>query len=243
MPFCGKCGSRVNDTDKFCSKCGAFRKGILESKDNTNDYMSATRSCPNCGAVVTNTFQTNCSFCGFELLKDNIGSTVSDLAKRLDELEIQRNAGNLDESSNIYAINSEKISIAKANLISTFVIPNNLEDILEFMILSSSNIIPGYIAENSYSKDRDQIKKMSREQNAWYSKMEQAYNKAKISFGSEPLFGEVERIFIEKKLEIENEKAEKNKKDKNGVIIGLFMMLGSIGLMMIMFILGLILDK
>lgn len=236
MPFCGKCGSRVNDADKFCAKCGASRIVTEANNTNTINNKVTEKRCPSCGAIVANGFQTNCLFCGFELVKEKNGSTVSDLAKRLDELESQRNSGNVDESSNLYAINSEKINIAKANLISTFTIPNNLEDILEFMILSSSNIIPGYIAENIYANDRVQIQKMSREQNAWYSKMEQAYNKAKISFGSDPLFEEVERIFSEKKNAIETEKNEKKRKDRNGLIIGLAMMFGSIFLAIIFYI-------
>ena len=59
----------------------------------------------------------------------------------------------------------------KIDLIRNFYIPNTKEDIYEFFILATSNIsIGGYDVE------------------AWYAKLEQAYQKAKLSFGNAPEF-------------------------------------------------------
>ena len=210
MPFCGKCDSKVNDEDRFCARCGTSRKVSTEKNNEGVKSKSPISNCPNCGAIVDNFFQTNCSYCGYKFVKDNYGSTVADFAERLNEVDAQIKAANTNNSKSIYTLDFES-STSKANLISNFVIPNNLEDILEFMILSSSNIIPSYIAGTVYV-DQFMLQNMLNVQNAWISKMEQAYNKAKLSFGSEPLFNEVERLYNDKKQAIEKEKKKRKKR-------------------------------
>ena len=78
------------------------------------------------------------------------------------------------------------------------------EDILEFTILASSNIvISAYDIANpggtSYA-----TKQIS---NAWRAKCEQAYQKAKLSFGDSPQFVEVQNIYL--KTEDKIKKMEK----------------------------------
>jgi len=74
----------------------------------------------------------------------------------------------------------------KIDLISNFYIPNTKEDISEFFILAISNINVG-----GYAVD------------AWLTKLEQTYHKAKLSFGNTPEFSYLHELYM---------KAEKQKR-------------------------------
>ena len=66
----------------------------------------------------------------------------------------------------------------KIDLIRNFYIPNTKEDIYEFFILATSNInAGGYDVE------------------AWYAKLEQAYQKARLSFGHAPEFQYLSQLY------------------------------------------------
>ncbi|MBR5553121.1 MAG: zinc ribbon domain-containing protein [Clostridia bacterium] len=70
----------------------------------------------------------------------------------------------------------------KVDLIRNFYIPNTKEDIYEFFILATSNInAGGYDVE------------------AWYAKLEQAYQKAKLSFGKAPEFEYLSQLYSKAK--------------------------------------------
>ena len=66
----------------------------------------------------------------------------------------------------------------KVDLIRNFYIPNTKEDIYEFFVLALSNI-----NTDSYAAE------------AWYSKLEQAYQKAKLSFGNTPEFQYLSQLY------------------------------------------------
>lgn len=66
----------------------------------------------------------------------------------------------------------------RIELIKDFYIPNTKEDIYEFIILATSNIDAG----------SDDIE-------AWYTKLEQAYQKATLSFGNTPDFQYVNQLY------------------------------------------------
>lgn len=70
----------------------------------------------------------------------------------------------------------------KIDLIRNFHIPNTKEDIYEFFILAVSNL----------NSDCDVIE-------AWYAKMEQAYQKASLTFGSLPEFQNLTQMYKEAK--------------------------------------------
>lgn len=66
----------------------------------------------------------------------------------------------------------------KIDIIRNFGIPNTKEDIYEFFILATSNMsVDGYDTE------------------AWYAKLEQAYQKAKLSFGNAPEFQYLDQLY------------------------------------------------
>lgn len=70
----------------------------------------------------------------------------------------------------------------KAEIIKNFPIPNTKEDITEFLILASSNI-NGNLHKEEF--------------NAWVSKIEQCYQKAKISFNQDNEIGKIQDIYQE----------------------------------------------
>ena len=81
----------------------------------------------------------------------------------------------------------------KANLIINFSVPNTREDILEFMILASSNIDVKKGIDDEVTK-------------AWISKLDQVYEKAKLLLGSGPSFTQIKYIYDRKKAQIKNRK-------------------------------------
>lgn len=103
-------------------------------------------------------FSFTCPSCGYELRGAQSSNTISDFASKL-----------------LY-IESEK---QKINLIRNFPIPNTKEDIWEFMILASSNFDANYYVTHMKEDDVS---------DAWLTKIEQCYQKAKLLFASDPNF-------------------------------------------------------
>lgn len=119
-------------------------------------YEGEVRQCPQCKEII-NAFVPVCPSCGFELRGSSATSIVHELAMNLQ--------------------NTQSVS-EKEKLIRNFYIPNTREDIIECLILASSNI-----ETNSDCRD------------AWAAKLEQIYQKAKLTFGSSADFEYVEMLY------------------------------------------------
>ena len=142
--------------------------------------------CINCGQTLAEGAHF-CSNCGVAVGETNTGTsqrkTVYDgelykcpnCAERLDsfmtvcptcgyELRGAKGASKVEKLAK--KLESTKNKGLKIDLIRNFYIPNTKEDIYEFVILATSNM-------NSYDYDFE----------AWNSKLEQAYQKATLSFG------------------------------------------------------------
>lgn len=212
MSYCGKCGTQLGDSDKVCPKCGVPRN-INRDDTQAHVFEGALHKCPNCGAPVAG-FQIQCAACGYEFRSHSMTNSVRALSARLEQIELYRqNPSMLNQIAKMYGLGSySKASLAKANVISTFAIPNTKEDILEFVLLASSNIIPVVLVGGSSGDSYVTVHDLRIEQDAWYTKLEQAYNKAKLTFPNDPLFAEVERVYREKKNEISLAKKKKTQK-------------------------------
>ncbi|WP_294496307.1 zinc ribbon domain-containing protein [uncultured Gemmiger sp.] len=157
MGYCSNCGHKVDDGAKFCSKCGA---AINRTYDYTpqaqrkTEYDGVIHKCPNCGEIL-NAFVSKCPTCGYELRGTAAASAVQELYK------------------NIQCAKNDKEVI---RLIKMFPVPNNKEDILELMVLASSNF-----DEKEYitHKGEDNISA------AWLSQIEQCQKKASLSLDSQ----------------------------------------------------------
>lgn len=142
MAFCINCGKELDNDAKFCANCG---KAV---NDNSNAqrktvYEGELHKCPNCGEVL-NSFVANCPLCGCEIRGASNSEAIKDFANKLAfTTTIQ----------------------GKISVIRNFPVPNTKEDIMEFMILASSNC------------DKSQGIEVIE---AWVAKMSQCMQKAKM---------------------------------------------------------------
>lgn len=179
MPFCSNCGQRLTDNAKFCPNCGAtVEKGREDvTPERKQVFEGEIRKCPNCGEALK-AFEATCPVCGYELRGVKASDSIQEFYARLER-------ASTDEQ--------------RAALIRSYPIPNSKEDIIEFIILASTNI--------------DSAKESTFD--AWATKFEQSYQKAKLAFPNGPDFSEIQKIY--KKT---NQKISKRKFAQNAKIVG-----------------------
>ena len=83
------------------------------------------RRCPNCGATLE-AFSTHCPACHTEVTSERTASSIDQLNQKLASL------------ANSY-LDEEEGRRVRRDIISTFPVPNNREDLLEFLSLSAAN--------------------------------------------------------------------------------------------------------
>lgn len=195
--FCTSCGEKNNIGARFCQGCGI----PLRAENNTNqteesrnekyheftyskrrqEYAGKIIKCPNCGEIL-GSFVTVCPLCGYELRGANANDTLKELLAKLEVIDLQ---------PDVLQTEKEKQKIA---LIRNFPIPNTREDLLEFLVMASSNVDTEHI-EGWDSSSSDGEKALSE---AWKAKYEQAYHKAKISFRNPQEFQELNKTYLTK---------------------------------------------
>ncbi len=204
MPFCTKCGNKLEDGDVFCGTCGTAVPlvGIVGEGDEDEEpepvaepepaaeaepaakpepkaaeppRESQVKRCPACGEVVSlNDFV--CKACGHELRRVTDGS-INDLYRRLEQLEAARTKDEGETKDGI-----PRTDALKANAIRYFPIPNTKQDLLEFLVMAKAN---------SQESDSDYEEVVLE---AWKSKFDQAYDKAEALFGEDEDFSKFEKI-------------------------------------------------
>lgn len=215
--FCKKCGMENDNDAKFCKSCGS---SITEEKE-TSMYDGKIKKCPNCGELV-DSFTLKCKACGYEFRDTNAVSSINELKKSLETIN------NSKQKDDIISMTLGRVgerTSKMVDVIKSFNIPNTKEDIIELMFLASSNIIiDDSVRANSYTKINENALS-----NAWKSKMEQAYQKAKITLYADPSFSQIENIYMLKINEIA--KAKKTSAIKSTMII-----IGCIAMLVMMII-------
>lgn len=200
--FCPKCGTQLQGNPKFCNECGAkiTSQNIGSPATMVNNWIQ----CPGCGSNLSS-FETKCPSCGREIRNTDSISSVKRLENMLIQIEEKRQptpkAGFLSDAIPINPTDKQK-----AGCIEAFVIPTTREDIVEFMILASSNIDAKAIGTDGSNVERGSYLVIK----SWYSKFEQAYQKAKIALVDDPLLPRVEEIYNKKVQEIQTEKKTKS---------------------------------
>ena len=193
MAYCTNCGAQVDDNAKFCGVCGN-KMSVVSQVTKANEkvrktvYDGSIHKCPNCGAGLAS-FVKNCPECGYELRGSDGVESVSNFAQR-------------------YAAVSSNDK--KVDLIRTFAIPNTKEDILEFVILASSNI-----DTTAYTRDEVIVSGGASQQDvsdAWMAKFEQAYQKATILLSDSPELKRIEKLYEDKKSMLEAGRKTGNRK-------------------------------
>ncbi len=185
MAYCMNCGKELPDGAKFCFECGKPVQNNLTADKPTAErkltYDGAIHRCPNCGDVL-DAYELKCELCGWEVRTGTSKSTVQEFVIKLQEIEsrvmVQQKKGSLlerlvgtdfkrkseEEARKNFEQQKEK---EKINLISTFIVPNTKEDILELLQLAVSKIFGKKKLEDEVSK-------------AWIVKLKQCDQKAKL---------------------------------------------------------------
>ena len=202
--FCSNCGAKHSVGAKFCQECGSPFNAIQsaeepltvmpvtptsvepvpqeQSNERKTVYAGELRKCPSCGDTL-DSFVAICPTCGYEIRESKVASSVLVFASKME-----------------HATAIEQ----RVSLIRNFPIPNNREDILEFMILASTNI---------NDETQDEVL------NAWAVKVEQGYQKAKILFEGTSDFTLIDSTY-KKATEIINfEKKKSSTKKVMGIIV------------------------
>lgn len=170
MAFCVNCGQQLSEGAKFCTNCGqAVETCKTDNSERKAVYDGKIHKCPNCGEII-DAFVSNCPACGYELRGTKATVSVQQFYWDLRRIN-----------------NSEE----KTTMIRNYPIPNAKEDIVEFMILASSNI-SGEADKNIFE--------------AWVAKFEQAYQKAKITLQNDATFTQIDNIYEKTEKTINKEK-------------------------------------
>ena len=221
--FCKNCGRELEDDSKFCPGCGMpiQKPKIIE-----------VIKCRNCGSKIEDDNKF-CPQCGTPILESNI-KTTENKKEKLDTFNCPVCRGILssntikcpfcgNEIHNREVVSSVKEfakdiasiddEMKKIETIKLFPIPNTKEDITEFMHLATSNF-----DVKNYSVAK-----------AWYTKIEQCYNKAKVMFDPDDM------VAIETLYQNAQSKIEKVRKGNlKTILIGI----GCIVLSFIVLVLG-----
>ena len=202
MPvFCISCGEKNNVGARFCQSCGTLLNAENKPKQTEESrkeepYQQSTYSerkqefagkiikCPNCGEVLSS-FVALCPACGHELRDIESSNLIKNFSVKIEQMAS-------DEQ--------------KATLIRNFPISNTKEDIFEFMILASSNIV-GERNEEVF--------------NAWLAKFEQCYQKAVLVFADSPDFTKLKNIYEQTTKQVSKEKTM-HRINKTGTVVSKF---------------------
>ena len=192
MAYCQNCGGEMADGAKFCPSCGTAAGSA--GNERKTSYEGEIKKCPTCGAVLSS-MQAFCPDCGFELN----GRTGSDAVKEFQEGLTSLNArlaeilsnSNLSEDERDYA--EEAMEKQIASHITVFPVPNTVQDITEFMLIASQNMTSQTNVNGAVTK-------------AWEAKAKQVYEKAKISFGKQANFKQIETLYFEAANKAQKEK-------------------------------------
>lgn len=185
MAYCTNCGQALQDGAKFCVNCG---KAVANEHQTQSTYSGELHKCPNCGESLSS-FMAECPICGYELRGTQVSTSIQQFTHSLEHIE-----------------NEEQ----RANLVRSFPIPNTKEDIFEYMILASTNIVgePHTIVFD-----------------AWVAKFEQCYQKAKLVFATDSDFEKIQDIYNRTSKSIVKEKAIHGAKTAGNVVSRYFAMM------------------
>lgn len=207
MAFCINCGQELADGAKFCANCG---KEVNSNSTNQRKtvYEGEIHKCPNCGEILSS-LAVKCPSCGYEIRGSKASNSVKEFGMHLADVEND---------------------MQKITIIQSFPIPNNKEDILEFLILAATCLDPNEnITGAGVKKDVS---------DAWRAKVEQSYQKAKLLFANDADFSKIQNVYDQTCNRIKTS-ASKMQKKRIGKLL-----LRTIGLWggLVVFIIGFFID-
>lgn len=159
------------------------------------EYSGVVHKCPNCGEVL-GSFSSFCPACGFEFRNAKATSSIQELSMRINAIHASESKTPRKKKLFHFGPDTD-LSEAdewEISLIKNFSVPNTKEDVLEFIILASSNIDPDALNEMKSGSMFAAEKALSK---AWVAKLEQVYQKASLSFGDDPDFAMARSLYVE----------------------------------------------
>lgn len=213
MAFCIECGARLSDGAKFCAACGTPVSNMRASdNDSSNIHILQEKvlKCPNCHSSISR-MDAICPYCGAPISDREASTSIQRFAQQL--FEIEQDDFQKESKLDILGINKimeqgygSKAFNRKISLISSFPIPNTIEEITEFVILAANSIDVRWgkntLQNRMFGGPGSSYYTNIKLANTWINKLNQAYDKAKISFRSDPMFGNIEKIYVEKMREL-----------------------------------------
>ena len=203
MAFCINCGQELPDEAKFCANCGKAAIENNSASQRKTIYEGELHKCPSCGEVLK-AFELNCPACGYELRGNRASSAVKEFALKLEAIESRRE---YEKPRGLFSATEAQQRVSKTDeqkisLIKSFSVPNSKEDMLEFMILATSSM-----NMRTYDSANTNISKSEKEINAaWFSKVQQVYEKAKRSYSTDSTFTEIKALYDSCNEEIKKSK-------------------------------------
>lgn len=174
-------GEAAHDIGDAAKEVGKGFKGAIEKSEEK------VKKCPGCGQEMS-AFTSKCPLCGYELTKVKTSGNISKLAEDIKKLEEKRNIKAELRASKKANTKVSPTDEKIASLIRNFVVPNNIEDIFDFMMMASGNM-DVYQTNISVSGNPAIVRQ------AWEAKFEQTYQKAKILFDGQTDFKKIQDIY------------------------------------------------
>ncbi len=216
MAFCMECGTRLPDGAKFCPVCGTrVANSPIPNEGPEKKTINMTQEkvvkCPNCSSLISR-LDAVCPYCGAQISGREASTSIQRFAQQLYEVEQEPSEpegglmGLLGYSKAMEQAYGSKAFERKISLISSFPIPNTIEEISEFVVLAANSIDEKWgkntMRNRMFGKPGTAYYTNIKLADTWINKLNQAYTKAKISFRSDPMFSTIEKIYIDKMKEL-----------------------------------------
>ncbi len=204
MLYCKECGAQIEEDSKYCEVCGAeiSKKIKVGNEARKESFEGELRKCPNCGDPI-DAFEFICDKCGYNFSTDRKSTSQERLERMLSDIDSE-----ISEIKSKDILKREELKGKKASCISSFSVSNSVEEVAAFMMYAAGNIDMSVLSNTGADPGDNKIAE------AWIGKMEQMFHMATVSFADSEMFPRIEKVYREKKEEIQ---AAKKKKARLGL--------------------------
>ena len=197
----------------------------MDETTRKTEWDGVVRKCPNCGAALSS-MTAFCHECGYELSERQSSNNVQEFVCNLTEMKFNlaniygktytADYGIAEKAKEVDEMNKKIVSY-----ISSFPIPNTVEDISELMLYAVGNT---QIEMGNASYKGGALNKSEMIGKAWRVMVDRCYSKAKLSFGETKEFAKIARLY--KKVK----KAEKRCDWQVNILIAVIPILFAVGI-------------